>query len=52
VIDPEHKLANLYCLTNGRYVLTTLQIKDTIISEALPGLALPLAGIFPSGVAG
>jgi Uma2 family endonuclease len=47
VIDPEHKMAALYCLTKGRYTLTTLRIKDSIVSEALPGLALPLEGIFP-----
>ncbi|GHV94499.1 hypothetical protein AGMMS50293_08190 [Spirochaetia bacterium] len=46
IIDPEHKQMAIYCLVEGKYVLQKFGDKDTVKSEALPGLEINLEALF------
>jgi Uma2 family endonuclease len=46
VIDPERKQVLMYRLVDGKYVLQNFGGKDTVKSEALPGLEISLEALF------
>jgi Uma2 family endonuclease len=46
VIDPDKKLALVYRLKEGQYILQSLEAEDSILSDALPGLEIRLPEVF------
>jgi Uma2 family endonuclease len=46
VIDPERKQVLMYRLAEGKYILQNYGGKDTVKSEALPGLEISLEALF------
>jgi Uma2 family endonuclease len=46
VVDLERQRIEVYHLQDGGYMLETFRAGDTVHSEALPGLAIPLNTIF------
>jgi Uma2 family endonuclease len=46
MIDPDKKLALVYRLKDGQYVLQSLEAEDTILSGILPGLEIKLPEVF------
>lgn len=46
VVDPESRCIEVYHLKEGRYVLQAFRAGDTVQSEVLAGLAIPLPALF------